>query len=102
MYPKARTRSSCFHPGAPMIDHSAPFVAAASMADAIAQSRTTMVQRASDLLSESASQGGPGDVLPDVAGLLGATLEELKVAEEELRYQNERFSTRHADAMRAE
>jgi PAS domain-containing protein len=63
--------------------------------DALARGRQTMLIRASQLMgTESIGVEQRTDTVPALAGLLMSSLEELKVAEEELREQNERLSER--------
>jgi len=69
-------------------------------ADAIAQGRTTLLKRAHTLLGEPNPSSPPArDVLPEVTGLLSASLEELKIAEEELRFQNDRITASFASEL---
>jgi PAS domain-containing protein len=63
--------------------------------DALARGRQTMLIRASQLMGTESIEVAPrDDTVPALAGLLMSSLEELKVAEEELREQNERLSER--------
>jgi PAS domain-containing protein len=65
-------------------------------ADALARGRLTVIKHAHDLLETDSGGSVPPDALPRVVGLLTTTLEELKVAEEELQEQNERLLARQA------
>ncbi|HVX38042.1 MAG TPA: PAS domain-containing protein [Gemmatimonadaceae bacterium] len=61
--------------------------------DALARCRQTVLARASQVLDSDTLQAGPQrpEKLQDLVALLMTSLEELKVAEEELREQNDRL-----------
>lgn len=66
--------------------------------DALARCRHTVLARASQVLDAEMLEAAPDrmEKLQDVVALLMTTLEELKVAEEELREQNDRLRSQRA------
>jgi hypothetical protein len=70
----------------------------ADAVDAIARARYTVLKRADEILGDES--GIPmverADALPGVSALLIASLEELKVAEQELRIQNAALESQRA------
>lgn len=66
--------------------------------DALARCRQTVLARAALVLDEDTLQAAPDrlEKLQDVVALLMTSLEELKVAEEELREQNDRLTAQRA------
>jgi len=70
---------------------------------AIARCRYLVLQRADELLRDqsSAPKVQQADTLPGVSALLMTSLEELKVAEEELRVQNSVLESQRSSGCRA-
>src|SRR5579885_2421493 len=68
----------------------------ASTIDALALGRQTMLVRANEILGAGDGDARRDEAVPALAGLLMSSLEELKVAEEELREQNAALTERRA------
>jgi PAS domain-containing protein len=84
------------------VNHVLAQISTSATLDALVRCRHTVLTRANELIDRSVTTSiDPApDALPALTGLLMTSLEELKVAEEELREQNSQLAERRADEER--